>query len=100
MDKLPCTRWVRLFGHDAAETILKDVRFDYVYIDGDHSYDGAATDIADYWPLVREGGIMAGHDHTWEYPGVRLAVRDFAVKHPAFEFFAEGSDWWFVRDVV
>jgi hypothetical protein len=35
---------------------------DFVYIDGDHSYDVVSSDIANYWQKVREGGILGGHD--------------------------------------
>lgn len=35
---------------------------DFVYIDGDHSYEAVSSDLKHWWPLVREGGILAGHD--------------------------------------
>lgn len=36
--------------------------FDAVFVDGDHSYDGAAADVANFMPMVRSGGLMALHD--------------------------------------
>ena len=35
---------------------------DFLFIDGDHSYEGAKRDFEMYGPLVREGGIIAFHD--------------------------------------
>lgn len=35
---------------------------DLLFIDGDHSYAGVSRDLADYGPLVRDGGIVAMHD--------------------------------------
>ena len=35
---------------------------DMVFIDGDHSYEGAKRDILDYKPLIRKGGFISGHD--------------------------------------
>jgi len=35
---------------------------DFIFIDGDHSYDGVKADYEDYSPLVRPGGLMAFHD--------------------------------------
>lgn len=35
---------------------------DFLLIDGDHSYEGVATDFALYSPLVRAGGLIAFHD--------------------------------------
>lgn len=35
---------------------------DCLFIDGDHSYDGARQDFQMYSPLVRRGGLVAFHD--------------------------------------
>lgn len=35
---------------------------DFLFIDGDHSYEGAKQDFLNYAPLVRPGGIIALHD--------------------------------------
>lgn len=37
-------------------------QLDFLFIDGDHSYDGVKADFEDYSPLVRPGGIVALHD--------------------------------------
>lgn len=42
--------------------ILKDLRIDLLFIDGDHAYDGVRKDFETYSPLVRQGGIVAFHD--------------------------------------
>lgn len=59
-----------LLGVDshAAETVAR-VRnvlgprsVDFLFIDGDHSYDGVRTDAELYGPMVRTGGLVAFHD--------------------------------------
>jgi len=35
---------------------------DFLFIDGDHSYDGVRRDYELYSPLVRKGGVIAFHD--------------------------------------
>jgi predicted O-methyltransferase YrrM len=35
---------------------------DFLFIDGDHTYDGVRADFEMYSPLVREGGLIALHD--------------------------------------
>jgi cephalosporin hydroxylase len=35
---------------------------DFMFIDGDHSYDGVKRDFEMYSPLVRPGGLVAFHD--------------------------------------
>lgn len=45
---------------DAVKRILPEV--DWLFIDGDHSYEGCKSDFENYGPLVRPGGIIAIHD--------------------------------------
>ncbi len=35
---------------------------DFLFIDGDHHYEGVSADFAIYSPLVRRGGLIAFHD--------------------------------------
>jgi len=41
---------------------FKDRTFDYVHIDGDHSYQGVKLDFKMFWPKVTSGGFLAIHD--------------------------------------
>jgi predicted O-methyltransferase YrrM len=42
--------------------ILNGHELDFLFIDGDHSYEGVREDFMMYSPLVREGGLIAFHD--------------------------------------
>jgi len=44
------------------EQILAGRKIDVLFIDGDHSYDGAKKDFQMYHHLVRDGGLIALHD--------------------------------------
>jgi len=44
------------------EVILRDNSVDFLFIDGDHSYEEVKKDFEMYSPLVRKGGIIAFHD--------------------------------------
>jgi predicted O-methyltransferase YrrM len=44
------------------EKILDGHDLDFLFIDGDHSYNGVKTDFEMYGKLVRKGGIIAFHD--------------------------------------
>ncbi|MDE2020045.1 MAG: class I SAM-dependent methyltransferase [Patescibacteria group bacterium] len=53
---------------DSSTVIQKipDETIDYLYIDGDHSYDGICKDIRASWPKVKPGGIIQFNDYcTW-----------------------------------
>ena len=47
---------------EKVKKILGDKKLDFLFIDGDHSYEGVKRDFEMYAPLVREGGIIAFHD--------------------------------------
>lgn len=48
---------------------------DFVFIDGDHSYEGAAGDIKAWLPHVKPGGIIALHDYcSNNWPDVKRAT--------------------------
>lgn len=37
-------------------------QYDYIYLDGDHRYAGAAFDFQTFWPQLKEGGFLSLHD--------------------------------------
>ena len=45
-----------------ASFLVKDNSLDFVYLDAQHSYCSAKEDLELWWPKLRMGGIMAGHD--------------------------------------
>eukprot|EP01041_Mallomonas_annulata_P009460 gene9460-19644_t len=45
---------------------FRDKYFDFIYVDARHDYKGVLQDITDWWPKLSQGGIMAGHDYTFQ----------------------------------
>ena len=51
---------------------------DFVYIDGDHTYEGCKSDITLWLPKVKKGGYIGGHDYLAIcFLGVVTAVDEF-----------------------
>lgn len=50
--------------------------YDVVFIDAAHDYENCVADIRAWWPLVREGGYLCGHDYQHKFPGVMRAVAE------------------------
>ena len=77
----PCTdKGLALTVHNA-DAILTAKEFqlnslDFVFLDAAHDYDGIKREIEAWLPRVRPGGVIAGHDHTKDYPGVIQAVTE------------------------
>ncbi|MEM0476589.1 MAG: class I SAM-dependent methyltransferase, partial [Candidatus Aenigmatarchaeota archaeon] len=47
---------------EEVKKILSGNQLDFLFIDGDHTYEGVKKDFEMYSPLVRKGGIIAFHD--------------------------------------
>lgn len=46
---------------------LNGEKIDFLFIDGDHTYEGVKKDFEMYAPLVREEGVIAFHDIVQDY---------------------------------
>lgn len=79
----------QMYSVEAAKK-YNDNSLDFVFIDGDHSYQGCSQDISAWWPKVKPGGILAGHDYMRNHPGVIQAV-DESFGAQAVHF--PGSVW-------
>lgn len=47
---------------------------DFIFIDGDHSYDACRADIEAWTPMVKRGGVIAFHDFGSRADGVTRAI--------------------------
>lgn len=60
----------------ARELFRRGVQLDSVFIDGSHEYEHVDADIGEWLPLIRQGGIISGHDYSTAFPGVIRAVTE------------------------
>lgn len=72
---------------------IQDNELDFIFIDGDHSYEATLADIKNYWPKVKTGGIFAGHDIY--LPSVRRAIQEF-FKDKSISF-VENTAWFLIK---
>ena len=61
---------------ERASRMFDDHEVDFVFIDGDHEQSAVAADIRAWFPKVKVGGIIAGHDYSSMFPGVIAAVEE------------------------
>ncbi|MCA9396966.1 MAG: class I SAM-dependent methyltransferase [Candidatus Omnitrophica bacterium] len=75
---------MRVRSEDAAQS-FDDRFFDWIYIDGDHSYEGVLKDLKLYLPKIKQNGCMVLDDYNrkskWQ-SGVRQAADEFSAEHP------------------
>jgi hypothetical protein len=70
---------------DRASELFKDNSLDFVFIDADHSYKGCLSDLKCWYPKVKSGGLLCGHDYM-DSSLESTGHTDFGVKS-AVDFF-------------
>jgi hypothetical protein len=48
---------------EKASTIFNKSSLDFAYIDANHAYDYVKQDIELWWPKIKKGGYLCGHDY-------------------------------------
>lgn len=72
-----------------AANLVKENELDFVYIDGNHSYEYVKLDILSWFNKVRPGGLIIGDD--WQAPGVRKAVNELLGQ---YKLYRKARMWW------
>ena len=85
----------RLTSDDAVDEFQKEF-FDFIFIDGLHTYDQLSKDCANYYSKLKPGGIFAGHDYT-VIEGVNRAVNEFAAKHEKQILQGDCDTWFWIK---
>jgi len=91
---------VRLKSLDAAPGI-QDGSLDFVFCDGNHSFESATADIAAWYPKVKSGGLFSGHDMYTRLKDTNSdaanAVFDFAESIDTRPHLTYCNSWWFIK---
>lgn len=83
---------MRNYSHDAV-SMFENEFFDWIYIDANHGYDAIKEDLASWWPKVKKGGYLCGHDYKIRPDfGIVRAVNEFLRDHKLyFTLLTEGD---------
>lgn len=90
------------YSHRALEQVKNELPYiDFLFIDGDHSYEGAKLDFLMYGPMVRDGGVIAFHDLMTPTSGkqdhIQVGRLWREIQHAGYvtqELWAEESPSW------
>ena len=85
-------RWIRATGAEAGRnySLASEGQVDFVFIDGDHTYEGIRNDWMVWSPLVAAGGVVALHDsrssreRNIDEAGSAIFTRDVILKDPRY----------------
>lgn len=73
---------------------------DLAFVDASHKYEHCIADLRAFWPLIKAGGTLAGHDykenrstrHRW---GVTRAVKEFSAEIGVPFVVGDGKTYYF-----
>ena len=60
---------------------VADGFFDFIYVDARHDFKGVYEDLVAWWPKLRAGGIMAGHDYVTQDDGPAKSKQDWTTNY-------------------
>jgi hypothetical protein len=75
-----------------AANTFDDKSLDFVFIDASHEYEDVKNDIFHWYPKVKDGGILAGHDY--HHDPVKQAVLESGLKNIKVEY-----DCWIYENI-
>ncbi len=81
---------IRLSSLESAK-LYPDRSLDFIFIDASHEYEDVKQDILSWYPKVKKGGYIAGHDYT-TFDGVQKAVDEIII-HKGLNWVLEKSYW-------
>lgn len=85
--------FVRKTSDDAINDVPNEL--DFIYIDGNHEYEYVKNDFIMYYPKVKQGGIIGGHDFD-TCLGVREAVTELC-REMDLKLHNHKNDWWTIK---
>lgn len=83
-------------GSLQASGLVEEHSLDLVFLDARHDYEAVWSDMAAWHRKLRRGGILSGHDFSWMFPTVSMAVykASFATPERTIHLAPDGV-WWF-----
>jgi hypothetical protein len=80
-------RFIKSTSSDAYHDffVRQNIKIDFLYIDGDHSYEGVKTDFDLYSNLLTDNGIIVIHDTDSEYEKSLIITEDAKKDHHRFD---------------
>jgi len=97
LEPFTCCKIIKDYSYNAVKT-FEDESLDFVYIDSEHSYPAVLQEVRQWYPKVKKGGILSGHDFTDTTPQVKNAVIDFCRENRIPQLKNQNEDWWLTKE--
>lgn len=103
-------KYTKKYGHnfqliqkrsDDAVIHFEDESVDFIFVDGIHEYSQCKRDIVNYYPKLKKGGYIFGHDYCSWKGNVDKAVDEFITENPNFKIelkFCKQDVWFWKKN--
>lgn len=83
--------YINIIQKESVEAVkeFQDQSLSFVFIDASHDYENVKQDINSWYPKIKKGGILAGHD--WFDEDIKRAIYEFCNKYNLNVI--EGTSW-------
>ena len=79
-----------------AKNLFQDESADFIFIDTYLSLEQAETDLSDWYPKLKVGGVFSGHD--WNAPVIQKAVNNFrSINNISGDFSVFDNTWMWIK---
>lgn len=98
MEQMGLKDHIRIMKSDSskASRLFEDNEIDFCFIDSDHSPVAVRKDIESWWPKIKKGGFLGGHD----YPSPLRTVVDQFAKEQGRKLLTSGRCWAIQKGLV
>lgn len=81
---------------DEAVNDFEDEFFDFIFIDGLHTYEQVAKDCKNYYSKLKFGGLFSGHDYE-TIADVNRAIKEFAITKDKIINKTNNDVWYWIK---
>ena len=74
---------------------FKDGTIDFIMVDGAHEYEAVIDDIENWWPKLKDDGVMFGDDYELEAVKQAVSLTLPKVKAPSFTVNQSKEQTWY-----
>ena len=96
MTNLGLLNYIETYITDSTEfaNILGNESVDFCFVDASHVAEDVERDIEAWWPKIKPGGTLGGHDYSWG--SVKSVTSDFA-RHHGLKLIVDMNCWKLIK---
>lgn len=88
---------VHIIDSSTAAGLFSDKSVDFCFVDASHMAEDVKRDIEAWWPKIKQGGVLGGHDYSW---GSVCGVTNNFAQDNGLNLVAHGNCWKIIKEIL